>query len=439
MMMTYSRRAKIFPAFLIAVGAVAAQASVIGTNSPAESLTRARIAQLPVSEQHAWLAYLDRSDRQREADKAFLVAEMKRLGLSHPLQAPFDASARSIPLDRESSWYASVEACHIADIIVSFQTPAGGWGKNIEMSKEPRRAGESFASNNLLRSVSPGDFDSPRESDWNYVGTIDNDATTTQLRFLARTISAIAPHDSATYRSAFLTGMRYLFAAQFPNGGWPQVWPLEGGYHDAITFNDNAMVNVMELMRRVADGQGEYSFVPHEISSRAEASFARGTQCILATQIRSNGKRTVWPQQDNAVTLRPASARNYEPPAQSSCESADLLLMLMNNLAHPTREQLDAIRAAAAWFRRTAIYGQSWNQTPEGRRLVSSPGAGPIWARYYRVDDDQPIFGDRDKSIHDDVNEISRERRNGYRWYCTDPQNALNRFEIWNKEHMESK
>jgi PelA/Pel-15E family pectate lyase len=35
--------------------------------------------------------------------------------------------------------------------------------------------------------------------------------------------------------------VRYLLAAQFPNGGWPQVWPLEGGYHDAVTFNDNAV------------------------------------------------------------------------------------------------------------------------------------------------------------------------------------------------------
>jgi len=432
--MTYSLRVAHLPAILIAVSAVAAQASVVGTNAPAESLTRDRIAQLPVSEQHAWLAYLERSTRQRDADKASLRAEMKQIGLSHPLQAPFDASARSIPLDREPSWYGSAEARHIADVIVSFQTPAGGWGKNIEMSKELRHAGEAFASNNLSRSLSPGDFDSPHEPDWNYVGTIDNDATTTQLRFLAKTISASAARDRAAYRAAFLKGMSYLCAAQFPNGGWPQVWPLEGGYHDAITYNDNAMVNVMELLRRVADGKGEYSFVPNDISRRAAASFTLGVQCIFATQIKADGRRTVWPQQNDALTLRPTAARNFEPPAQCASESASLLLMLMNDLPHPTPGQREAIRSAAVWFHKTAIYEQSWNQTPEGRRLVPDPGAGPIWARYYQAGTDQPVFGDRDKSIHDNVNEISKERRNGYRWYCTDPEDALHRFETWNKE-----
>ena len=53
---------------------------------------------------------------------------------------------------------------------------------------------------------------------------------TTEIQFLAR----VGNH------AAVLRGLDYTFAAQFPNGGWPQVWPLEGGYHDAITFNDGA-------------------------------------------------------------------------------------------------------------------------------------------------------------------------------------------------------
>ncbi len=113
--------------------------------------------------------------------------------------------------------------------------------------------------------------------------------------------------------------------------------------------------------------------------------------------------------------------------------------MLMNDLHHPSAEEQEAIRAAATWFRSTAIYGQSWTRTPEGRRLVPAHGAGPIWARYYQAGTDHPVFGDRDKSIHDNVNEISEERRNGYRWYSADPKAALDRFETWNKEHMESK
>ncbi|HKF49620.1 MAG TPA: pectate lyase [Terracidiphilus sp.] len=424
---------------LFVLSGAAATASVVGTNPPAQSLTKERIAQLPAAKQRAWLDYLARSERQRQADKQAMKIETRQAGLDTPLVRPEDASARSIPLYRDPAWYRTGEARHIADVIVSFQTPAGGWGKNIAMNKEPRRPGEAYTSDNLSKFLGPDDYDRPREPDWNYVGTIDNDATTTELQFLAKTIGAFAPGDASEYRQAFVRGMNYLLAAQFPNGGWPQVWPLEGGYHDAITYNDDAVVNVIELMRHAAGGAGEYGFVPPDVRQRAAQSFARGIECVMATQIRTGGKRTVWAQQNDALTLEPVSARNYEPPAQSSGESARILLMLMNELPHPTAGQQQAIRAAAAWLRKTAIYGQAWKPTPEGRRLVSTPGAGPIWARYYQIETDRPVFGDRDKSIHDSVDDISEERRNHYRWYSGDPAPALDRFEIWNREHADSR
>jgi PelA/Pel-15E family pectate lyase len=101
--------------------------------------------------------------------------------------------------------------------------------------------------------------------------------------------------------------MQYLFVAQFPNGGWPQVWPLEGGYHDAITYNDGAMAHVVELMRKVADGLDDFSFVPRRVRTRAAAFFARGIRYILDSQIVANGMLTVWPQQVDALTLKPVS------------------------------------------------------------------------------------------------------------------------------------
>jgi len=425
-------------ALILFAGAVTAAAATIATNPPVEPLTRERIATLPPSERSAWNAYLDRSQHQRQADKDFLQAELKRAGIDKPIDPPHSFSARSIPLDRDAAWYASAEARHIADVIVSFQTPAGGWGKNMDMSKEPRRPGEAFTPNNLSRFLSPGDFDAPLEPDWNYVGTIDNDATTTQMNFLAKVITAVGVKDDAVYRAAFLRGMDYLFAAQFPNGGWPQVWPLEGGYHDAITYNDDAMTQVVELMLHVADGKDEFSFVPNNIRQLAEASFARGIQCILATQIVANGTLTVWSQQVDALTLKPASGRNYEPPAQCASESASLLLLLMNDLPHPNAAEQKSIRAAAAWFKKTAIYNQRWRRSPDGAQLVPTPGAEPIWARYYQTGTDIPVFADRDKSIHDNVSELSKERRNGYSWYSADSQRALDRFAKWSAEHPES-
>jgi PelA/Pel-15E family pectate lyase len=216
------------------------------------------------------------------------------------------------------------------------------------------------------------------------------------------------------------------------------VWPLEGGYHDAITYNDSAMTQVMDLMHHVADGRDEYAFVLRDIRKLAAVSFERGMQCVLASQIVSSGKLAVWAQQVDALTLKPVSARNYEMPSESSGESAGLLLMMMDDLSHPTVKERQSIRAAVAWFKKTAIYGQSYGPTADGRGLTPTPGVGPLWARYYQIDTEIPIFGDRDKTIHDNLSELSRERRNGYSWFGTAPQRALDRFEKWSQQYPES-
>ncbi len=426
-------------ALVLSAGAAMLAAAVIGTNPPAQSLTRMRVEQLPTAQRGAWLAYLERSQKQRDADRAAFQAELKRARIRTPTDPPHGFAARSVPLDQDTSWYASEDARRIADVVVSFQTPAGGWGKNLNMSEEPRHPGERYGPNNVSGFLAPGDFDTPHDPDWNYIGTIDNDATTTQLNFLARVIAAVGVQHAGAYRAAFLRGMNYLFEAQFPNGGWPQVWPLEGNYHDAITYNDGAMTHVMELMHNVAEGNAEFAFVPASVRTRAASSFARGIRCILATQIVSNGVLTVWPQQDDPLTLQPESARNYELPAECSGESVSVMLLLINDLPRPTAAEQRAVRAAAAWFRKTAVYGERWERTPGGRELAASPGAGPIWSRYYQIGTDRPIFGDRDKSIHDNVNELSRERRNGYNWYDVSPERALDRFKTWSEEHPETK
>ena len=423
----------------VLAGAAFASATTIGTNTPAESLTQDRIMQLKPAERGAWLKYLERSERQRQADKDAFQAELKKAGITTPIEPPHGFSARGMPLDRDASWYGSAEARRVADIVVSFQTPAGGWGKNMDMSKGSRKPGEKFGPNNVSNFLGPGDFDTPIDATWNYIGTIDNDATITQIEFLAKVTSAVGAKHAQVYLVSFKRGIDYLLAAQYPNGGWPQVWPLEGGYHDAITYNDSAMIQVMDIMRHVADGDGQYGFVSKGLRARAAASFERGMGCILATQIESGGKRTVWPQQDDALTLKPVSGRNYEMPAESSGESADLVLMLMNDLPNPTVQEQVSIRAAITWFKKTAIYGETYGRTTDGRGLTATPGAGPIWARYYQIDTEKPIFGDRDKSIHDDVSELSRERRNGYSWFGAGPKRALDRYETWSREHPESK
>jgi PelA/Pel-15E family pectate lyase len=418
---------------------VALQAATIGANTPARSLTRERIAQLPKSEQKAWRAYLERSEQLRAADKAAFAAEVKAAGVTTPTEPAHGWDARCLPLEREAAWYASDEARRFADNLITYQTPAGGWGKNMDMAHEPRKPGERYAPNNISHFLAADDYDKPAEPDWDYIGTIDNDATHTQLNFLAKVIGAGKGVDTAKWRAAFERGIEYLLNAQYPNGGWPQVYPLEGGYHDAITYNDDAMTEVMNLMHHAATGEGDFAFVRPATRRLAAAAFARGLECTLASQIKANGQLTAWAQQEDPLTLEPVSARNYEMPAISAGESSGVAMMLMEDLPHPTAREQQAIHAAAAWFQKTAIQGYVYTRTPHGRGLVAQPGATPLWARYYQIGTDKPIFGDRDKSIHDTVDELSLERRNGYGWYGQEPSHALQQYAAWLKQHPETK
>jgi PelA/Pel-15E family pectate lyase len=413
------------------------RATVIGTNVPAQPLTAARVAALP-----AWKTYLENSRRQGQADQDFLHAEMKASKMTNAIAPPKSASPKGTPLDRPAVWYGGDEARRIAENVSTFQTPAGGWSKHTDFAQHRRAPGELFAADSTSSFLTTNDFDRSPRVNWSYIGTFDNGATITELRFLAMVIHAGKTNDFELQKTfgrelekSFARGLDYIFTAQFPNGGWPQVYPLQGGYHDAVTFNDDAMLNVIKFLRDVSLGEEEFSFVPSELRARADASWRRGLDCILAAQVVVEGRRTVWGQQHDALTLQPVSARNYEMPSLASSESATLVLFMMQ-LPKPDSNVVAAVHAAAAWFEKTKIMGKAFQVVgTESRKLVDAPGAGPIWARYYEVGSDQPIYGDRDKSIHDDVNEISRERRKGYGWFKDSAKRVAQHYAKWAKAH----
>lgn len=405
--------------------------ATIGHMTPAEPITAERIARAPQDERAAWSAYLARSQRLMAADKAALAAERAGgVAATSPPTGP--SGSAGMPLDRPAAWYASPEARHVADNIVSFQTPAGGWGKNVDRTGPLRRPGEHYVPIENL----PANARTDADPDWSFVGTIDNDATTTEIRFLARVQAALPGVEGDPYRAAALKGVRYLLGAQFPNGGWPQIYPLRGGYHDALTFNDDALTLVVTTLAAVAARQGDYAFVPASVASAAQAACDRALAVILRTQVVIDGKRTIWGQQHDAITLAPVGARNFEPVALSASESADLLVFLMRQPA-PSPATVAAVEGGIAWLKAHALTGVDWRRDESGvRALVRDPGAAPIWARYYDLATGKPIFGDRDRTIHDDVAELSVERRNGYSWYNRGPAGALKAYDAWTKRRQ---
>ena len=258
----------------------------------------------------------------------------------------------------------------------------------------------------------------------------------TGVQTCALPISATADAAAAAkWRESFVRGLRYMMASQYPNGGFPQIYPLAGGYHDAITFNDDAMVQALELLRDIVAGKPEFAFVPADLRAEAGPRVARGLRCILATQLKdAAGQPNVWCQQHDALTLKACAARNFEPIAACTNESASTLRFLMS-IPKPSAEIVASIQGAAAWLEKTAQRDLAWSRASGVGSLVERPGAPPLWARMYEIGTDKPIFGDRDRTVHYAVAELSSERRNGYAWYGPWPTRALEEFKTWSKQN----
>jgi PelA/Pel-15E family pectate lyase len=362
-------------------------------------VTEARIAALPAGDQPAWRAYWQASaSHARPPSKPTDRVENTTQLLVNSAPIPAVYSTR-LKLDAAPAWYASAEARSIAGYIVAWQRPSGGWTKGGVYTRAPQAADD-------------------HHDGWS-AGTFDNDSTIYELRFLALVIHAGANEPAAAaWRDSFARGLAYIFAAQYPNGGFPQIYPLAGGYHDAITYNDDAMVHILELLRDAAGRKKEYAFVPADLAAEAAARLARGIQCVLATQLRDATSRpTVWGQQHDALTLLPCAARNFEPVSECSSESAGLVQFLMS-VPQPSPEIIAAVDGAMAWFPAHALHGVVWDrEATTGRGLVERAGAPDLWARYYEIGTGRPVFGERDRSVHYAVTELTTERRKGYGWY----------------------
>jgi len=65
---------------------------------------------------------------------------------------------------------------------------------------------------------------------------------------------------------------------------------------------------------------------------------------------------------------------------------------------------------------------------------VADPGAPGLWARYYEIGTDRPLFGDHDDEVHRKFSDISVERRTGYAWYGSWPEDVLRAYPAWKRE-----
>ncbi|WP_243698851.1 pectate lyase [Flavobacterium sandaracinum] len=333
-----------------------------------------------------------------------------------------DKSWKSITEMPEGKWFASAEAKAIAENVLLYQRNIGGWAKNIQMQKTL----SDEEKKELIK----------LKSDMHDI-TTDNGATYQEMVFLSKMYRQVPDE---RYKKAFLLGLDYILEAQYDNGGWPQFYPLKKGYYTHITYNDDSMVNILNVLKEIKDKTDFYSIQPSEETiAKVALSFNKGIDCIVNTQYKQNGVLTSWCAQHDAKTLQPAKARAYELPSLSGKESAKIVLLLMS-IENPSQEVITAVNSAVVWFEKVKINGLREDRilNAEGKimdkKMVPDANAPAIWVRFMELDDNKPFFSDRDGIKKYALSEIGSERRNGYAWYTNEPKEVVKQYDKWKKK-----
>lgn len=350
----------------------------------------------------AWQAY----QQQSAADLALLQQQLQAELAAAKLTAPLPAlKAKNFGLN-------SIDHPAALAAVLSYQTVLGGWSKRTDM-QQVRKPGQLAGSERA------------------YIPTFDNGATSTQIRWLAAYYPKAAATDQANIRSALTQAVQFVLRAQYPNGGFPQSYPLRGSYHDAVTLNDNVMTDLLNLLWDIAH-HADYQWLAADLRTAAQAGFAKGVDWLVQAQVQVNGQRTVWTAQHHPLSGEPVAARKFEQISLVSSESAAVLQLLLDkglDQQPSVPGVLPALCSGIAWLQRQQIRDKVWQRHDTGSKLVEKKGA-QLWARFYSLPQQQPVFFDRDGQVYSDVNQLSLERQQGYGWYQTNAKGVL---KAWKK------
>lgn len=292
----------------------------------------------------------------------------------------------------------------LAEKMLIYQLPNGGWGKHMSDKKNVDYTQKIDAK--LLKIIKANNND---------LATIDNNATSKEINGL---IKAFQTTKNQAYLKSAEKGIQYLLSMQYENGGFPQYFPNSSIYRKQVTYNDNAMINALTVLYNVAEGKEGFDVVDPKLKEKSKAALQKGIACVLKTQVLQNGKLSIWADQYNEVSLKPEKARAFEPMSLASGESVNIVKFLMMQTITPEIEK--SIKSAIQWFKESKIDGYTYNVSRESGnavRVLSKKEGSAVWARFYDIPTNKPVFGDRDGSVKFNYEDVSEERRMGYSWY----------------------
>lgn len=305
----------------------------------------------------------------------------------------------------------------LADKMLIYQLPNGGWPKQLENKSVLNYS--LPLTDQLLEEIRKTTF---------LHATIDNKATSREINHL---VKAYKKTRHTAYLNAAQKGIDYLLSAQYPNGGWPQYFPDHSSYRGQVTYNDNAMVNVLHILQDIVVGSNDFDVIAPCYVPKAKNAVAKGIDCILRTQVKQNGQLTIWGAQYDKDTLLPAKARAFEPASLSTAESVGIVQFLMR-FKNPSIPIQTAVKSAILWFEGSKIAGMRYTKILDSTSHLQpmtliADSSADSWARFYDLRSNNPIFGDRDHTIKRKLEELSAERRNGYAWYGSFAQKLIDK------------
>jgi PelA/Pel-15E family pectate lyase len=220
------------------------------------------------------------------------------------IQPPGTPGMGSVFLDayratRDEYYYKA--ATRAADALIRVQHPAGGWNYVADLAGEEslRRWYDTIGRNGWRL-----------EEFQHYYGnaTFDDGTTTSAARFM---MQLYLEKRDAKYGASLDRSIQFVLDAQYHSGGWPQRFPLMGGfskdghpdYTGFITFNDDVALGNLDFLIDCHQVLGE---------ERLLDPLRRAMNCFVVTQQKS--PQAGWAMQ-YTPDLEPAGARTYEPKA----------------------------------------------------------------------------------------------------------------------------
>ena len=300
-----------------------------------------------------------------------------------------------------------------ATYAVTWQLDNGGWDKDYSLHV-------TRAWNGSESKITEGWTSKGKD-----LGTIDNDATYSEMRLIALAYKLSTDQaQKQTFLDSFNKAFAFLQNLQYPTGGFAQVYPRRNNYSDNVTYNDNAMVSVLKLLQDIT--KQNYPFdqggiVDASTQQLAETMLQKGVDYILASQITVDGTKTAWCAQHHPTTYAPVSARKYEHPSISGSESVEIakfLLTLIDNA-----EAQSAAKDAIAYLDSVKLENTLYDDEV-APYLIEEQGA-TTWYRFYEIGTNKGIFSNKSTGeIYYDITQLSDDDRTSYSW-CVDTPKKL--------------